>query len=78
MSTFLIHCFIIDFSEMFDIIASGEIAKIRTYFQSNNKEGVHTIFSKLHDSLDEETFRAKTIPLLYEVVERDLFHPICR
>lgn len=61
----------------FDLIAFDEMAQIRAYFQSNNTEGVHTTLSKLRDSLDDEIFRAKTIPLLYEAVEKNSFHLIC-
>lgn len=61
----------------FDLIAFNEMARIRAYFQSNDTEGAHRTLSKLRDNLDEGTFRAKTIPLLFEAVEKNSFHLIC-
>jgi hypothetical protein len=75
----LIHCSTIDTLEMsdFDLIAFDEMAQIRAYFQSNNMEGVHATLYKLHDTVDDEVFQAKTIPLLYEAVEKNSFRLIC-
>lgn len=55
----------------FELIALEEMAQLRAYFQSNNKEGVYSTLSKLRDSLDDEAFQARTIPLLYEAVENN-------
>lgn len=75
----LLHCSTIDFREMsdFDLLQFDEMAQLRAYFQSNNLGGVHATLSKLRDSLDDETFQAKTFPLLYEAVEKNSFNLIC-
>lgn len=57
----------------FGLIAFNEMAQIRADFQSNNMEGVRATLSKLRDSLDDEIFRAKTTPLLYEAVKKSSF-----
>ncbi|KAJ9485540.1 hypothetical protein VN97_g7822 [Penicillium thymicola] len=55
----------------FDLIAFDQIAQLRESILSANMEGIHSTLSQLRDSLDNETFQAKTVPLLRGAVEEN-------
>jgi hypothetical protein len=55
----------------FDLIALDQIAQVQEDISSGNIERIHSTLSQLRDSLDDETFQAKTVPLLRGAVEEN-------
>lgn len=47
------------------------MAQLHADISSENLEGIDSTLSELRGCLDDETFQAKTVPLLRDAVEKD-------